>query len=158
MNAEELLEAFPIAPAHGDTLLRHWRWLIPETCRLLCVTRLGDAFFQASDQSIWWLDAGTAEFEPIAKDRSDWLRRLQDPEILNQWSGRVLVKRLEQHGLRLAPGQCFTYLRCPTLGGDYEPSNFKVVPQAEHFAIWGPIHLRLRDLPDGTEVAIEVVD
>lgn len=158
MNAEDMLEALPIDSAESDALLRHWRWLIPESFQLLCVTKLGDAFLQAADQSIWWLDVGSAEFEPVAQDRSDWLGRLQDSGILNQWSGRVLVKNLEQHGLRLAPGQCFTYLQCPILGGDYEPSNFMLVTIQEHFNIWGPIHEQLRDLPDGTEVEFEVVD
>ena len=99
-----------------------------------------------------------AEFEPVARDKTDWLSRLNDPRVLADWSARLLVEKLETHGLVAVDGQCFSYLQCPILGGPYEPSNFKSVSLQQHFNIWGPIHEQLRNLPNGTTVRFEVVD
>ncbi|KAB2969394.1 MAG: DUF1851 domain-containing protein [Thermoanaerobaculia bacterium] len=158
MRPEEILRAIPVEPAESEVLLRDWRWLVPEGFRLLCVTRIGDGFLEAPDRSIWWLDAGSAEFVPVARDREDWLERIREPGVLDEWSAGVLVEKLESELSPAGDGQCFTYLQCPILGGTYEPSNFKLVSLHEHFGIWGPIHERLRDLPDGTAVSFEIVD
>ena len=112
--------------------LRYWHWLVPRDFEVVCATCLGDAFLRDPHGSIWWLDVGGAELQLVGQP-GDSETRLEDPEQVNLWSGRVLREKLEEAGLRLEPRQCYTYLTHPILGGSYEPSNFRVIPLHTHF-------------------------
>ena len=101
---------------------------------------------------MWLLDAGNGTLERVADHELQWRTRLRNAGTADLWSGRALVARLVQSGLVLAPGQCFTYLQSPALGGSYEPSNFKASNLPQHFATWGPLLGAIKGLPDGTSV------
>jgi hypothetical protein len=123
---------------------------------VVCVTQLGDAFLERSDGSVWFLDVGGGAVEQVATRESEWRQLLGDPERVDLWSGRALTERLRKHGLSLADGECYTYWQSPMLGGEYEPSNFRVVGVQEHFDIWGPVLGMVSDLSDGTQVRFVV--
>lgn len=151
------LEASPVDAVQGHLYLRHWHWLIPIDFSVVCVTKLGDAFLRDPHGSIWCLDVGSAELTLVAANDAQWEALAQDESTRRFWSGHPLVAQLESSGLSPAPGECYTYLTSPILGGTYEPSNFKVVPVQTHFDIWGPIHEKLKDLPDGSQIRFVVV-
>ncbi|MFT5326734.1 MAG: hypothetical protein ACI8P0_004617, partial [Planctomycetaceae bacterium] len=49
---------------------------------------------------------------------------------------------------------CYTFRHPPVTGGEYEASNVAVTDIANHFAGYGAIHEKVRDVPDGREVEI----
>jgi len=63
-----------------------------------------------------------------------------------------MVGALLESGLRLAPGQCFSYIVPPILGGEWEAANFEATDLAVHFGILGQIHLQVKDLPEATPI------
>ena len=156
MEEPAALNCVSLSGIDHSALLRHWSWCIPAGHRLACVTQLGDAFLYAPDGSVWLLNAGSGTLERVADHELQWRARLRDPDTADHWSGRVLVARLLQSGLSLAPGQCFTYRQSPALGGTYDPSNFKAADVQQHFATWGPLLESIKDLPDGTGVKFVV--
>ena len=156
MEEPAILACVSLSEADRSTLLQHWSWCVPAGHHLVCVRQLGDAFLSAPDRSVWRLDAGGGTLERVADHELQWRTKLRDPDTVDLWSGRVLVARLIQSGLSLAPGQCFTYRQSPILGGTYNPSNFKVVSVQQHFATWGPLLESIKDLPDGTKVKFVV--
>jgi hypothetical protein len=101
---------------------------------------------------VWWLDVGGGELQAVAPDEGGLRESLRDPETTGLWFGGLLVDRLRAAGLVLGPGECYSYLHLPMLGGEYEPGNFRVSDVVRHFRVWGPIHEKLKDLPDGTRV------
>lgn len=151
------LEASPVYAAQGHLYLRHWRWLISIDFSVVCVTKLGDAFLRDPHGSIWYLDVGSAALTLVAANDAQWEALARDESTRRFWSGHPLVAQLESSGLIPAPGECYTYLTSPILGGTYARSNFKVVPVQTHFDIWGPIHEKLKDLPDGSQIRFMVV-
>jgi hypothetical protein len=155
MDAIEALGGIEPESQEATSWLNYWHWLVPSSFRVICATVLGDAFLRDPHGSVWWLDAGSGKLELVG-DQATWEQRLGDPAQINLWSGRTLVPRLEEAGLSLRSGQCYTYLTSPILGGTYDPSNFKVVAVQTHFNIWGPILEQLKDLPDGANVTLKV--
>jgi Domain of unknown function (DUF1851) len=139
-------------------MLEFWRWLIPETCRPLFATALGDLFLTDPDGGVLWLDMGVGELQVVAADEAEFRRAVANPDNESLWFGAVLVDRLRAGGKVLRPGECYCYLRLPMLGGEFEPDNFLIKDVVTHFQIWGPIHEQLRDLPDGATVRFEVVE
>ena len=156
MKALETVGAIVPDEAEETLWLRYWHWLVPSDFKVIGATAIGDAFLRDPHGSVWWLDIGSASLELIG-EQATWERMLTDPAQLDQWSARVLIPLLEKAGLKRGPRECYTYWTAPVLGGDYVPSNFKVVPVQTHFDIWGPILEQIKDLPDGTQVEIKVV-
>src|SRR5262245_8185979 len=148
----------PLAGTDTGQMLEFWRWLIPESHRPLFATALGDLFLTDPGGRVLWLDMGDGQLEPVAAGEGDFERAVADPENNGFWFGGALVDQLRAAGKVLGPGECYSYLQLPMLGGEYEPANFRVYDVVRHFRVWGPIHERLRDLPDGATVEFKVVE
>ncbi|HEY5906607.1 MAG TPA: hypothetical protein VIZ31_01110, partial [Vicinamibacteria bacterium] len=59
-------------------------------------------------------------------------------------------------GMVPEPSECYSYVQLPVLGGDYTRGNTRVVSIAHHYKAFGPIHEKLKDIPDGTHVKFDV--
>ena len=142
----------PLDNVDTDELLESWLWRVPSSSVPLFATALGDLFLRADDGRIWWLNVGTGEMQEVASDLQHFEVMASDPENANLWFGQGLVDDLYAAGGSLNPGDCFSYWQSPILGGGYEPSNFRVYDVVTHFRVWGPIHEKLKDIPDGTTI------
>jgi hypothetical protein len=157
MDAVEALGASRVQPSEAGELLKFWRWLVPGTLDPVCVTKLGDLFLADHSGNVWFLDVGAGSLERVAGSTDAWARRVSEPNQLNLWSARPLVEKLENAGMRLQQGECYTYRQSPMMGGECEVQNFKVAPIQTHFDIWGPLLESVKDLPDGTRARFKVV-
>ena len=148
----------PLAGLDTARMLERWRWLIPESHRPLFATALGDLFLTDPRGRVLWLGVDNGQLQPVAATESEFQRAATDPENNRFWFGAVLVDKLRAVGRVLGPGECYSYWTLPILGGEYEPANFTVYPVAHHFQVWGPIHEKLRDVPDGAQVDLKTVN
>jgi hypothetical protein len=137
-------------------MLQHWRWLIPSSFRPLFATALGDLFLRAPDDRVMWLEMGCGDFHEVAGNQEEFWRAAANPGNAQLWFGAALVDQLRAGGHVLGRRQCYSYIQLPLWGGKYEPTNFRIQDISTHFGIWGPIHERLRDLPDGAVVELKV--
>jgi GNAT superfamily N-acetyltransferase len=158
MDTTREASTISLAGIDTDSLLEFWRWLLPATHRPLFANALGDLFLADPDGQVLWLDVGSGQVEAVATSEAEFDRAAADPENAGLWFGAALVEDLREAGKVLGPGECYSYLQLPLLGGEYEPGNFKVADLVTHFRVWGPIHEQLRDLPDGATVEFEVTE
>jgi hypothetical protein len=147
----------PLAGIDTARMLERWRWLIPESHRPLIATALGDLFLSDPDGRVLWLGVNNGKLRPVTATQAEFERAAAEPENNRFWFGAMLGDRLRASGKVLGPGECYSYLLLPMLGGEYEPANFTVYPVEHHFRVWGPIHEQLRDVPDGDYVEFKVV-
>jgi hypothetical protein len=140
----------------SDRLLEFWRWLPEKGLSPWFATALGDLFLKGAGGRVWWLDVGTGELQNVAASPDEFEELLRDPDNTDLWFGQALVDALRESGRTLGRGECYSYLQLPILGGEYEPGNFRVYDVMTHFRLWGPIHERLKDLPDGASVEFVV--
>jgi Domain of unknown function (DUF1851) len=148
----------PLAGLDTTRLLEHWRWLVPESCRPLFASALGDLFLTDADGRIVWLDAGAGKLRVVANTADEFRRLAADPENQSYWFGAVLVDGLRAAGQMLLPFECYSYRTLPILGGEYTPDNFVIDPVVRHFRTWGPIHEKVRNLPDGATIEFVVTE
>lgn len=139
-------------------LLSSWVWLIPRQLTVWFVNRFGDLFLVFDDGSVHKLDVGSGSLEKLADSRDHFATVIDEGNNANDWLMTPLVDKLVSAGVSLAPGECYSYVRLPVLGGDYTVANTRVVPLAQHYKAFGPIHERIQDLPDGTRVKLDVTD
>jgi len=140
------------------SLLEEWRWLLPPRFSVWLFTRAGDLFIKLPDGSIHMLEVGSGELNRVADSRDDACAKIDTPGVADEWLMIPVVDQLVASGCVLGPGQCYSYNVLPVLGGSYKAEDRVLLPIREHFGAWGSLHRQIADLPDGTQVQIEVTD
>src|SRR6266498_2812669 len=139
----------------GD-LLAGWAWLVPREFTVWLANRFGDLFILCADGSVHRMDVGRGSLEKVAENRDRFADAIDEGNNANDWLMTPLVDKLVEARVTLGPGQCYSYLQLPVLGGDYTVGNTRVVSFAQHYKEFGPIHERITALPDGTRVKFDV--
>ena len=137
-------------------VLSSWAWLLPRELTVWMVNRFGDLFVVQDDGAVYLLDSGAGTLERIADSRDHFCRLLDEGDNAKNWLMIPLVDRLVAAGRPLSKGQCYSYALLPVLGGGYTPENTKAVDLATHFKVLGPIHEKLKDVPDGAHFKFEI--
>jgi hypothetical protein len=60
--------------------------------------------------------------------------------------------------MRPGSGECYGFKRPPILGGGFTVENTAILPIHDYLACSGSIHQQLQNVPDGTEVQIEITN
>ena len=143
-----------VAPSNHSpaALLSEWRWLLGDAYQIVLISSLGDMFLTDASGAIHWLDVGAGRLTEIASSFDEFQQLRQQPANAAEWFVPQLVGGILLTGVRLGPGECFSYKVPPVLGGQMEPSNFEPADLAVHFSILGQIHQQIKDLPDGTSI------
>lgn len=144
-----------ISPSGVDlpSLLSEWRWLVNETYEPVVISALGDLFLRDAAGQIFWLDVAWGELTQVAVSGEEFKQLMVQPDNANQWFVPQLVGDLLASGKHLGPGECFSYVKPPILGGKIEPDNFEATDLQVHFSVLGQIHRQVKDLPPGTPIS-----
>lgn len=137
--------------------LKEWGWLLPEEFTLWMVNRLGDLFIVLPDGTVHMLDVGAGSLTKLAESRDDFCAKIDEDGVVDDWLAIPLVDALVEAGVRLDPGRCYGFARLPMLGGAYDVSNCAPLPIADYLGATGSMHYRMKDVPDGGQVVIEIV-
>lgn len=156
MNIQDYL--IDQADLDWSSLLEEWHWLLPPEFSVWLFTRAGDLFITLPGGSIHMLEVGSGELSLVAESRDDACAKIDEPGIAEEWLMIPIVDQLVASGCVLDPGQCYSYKVLPVLGGSYAPEGRALLPISEHFGAWGSLHHQIADLPDGSQVRIEVTD
>ena len=136
-----------------DTLLEDWSWLIGPARLPILVTAAGDAFVQdADDGTVYFLDVGAGQIHPVASNPEELRSLLADKEFVVNRLAVQMVGALMQAGMKLEPGQVYSFKVPPVLGGQYALNNVEMTDIAVHFSVAGQICRQVRDLPEGTPI------
>jgi hypothetical protein len=138
--------------------LSSWSWLVPPKFTIWLVNRIADIFIVLPDGTVHMLDVGAGSLTKVAESRDEFSERIDEGENANDWLAIPLVDKLVAAGMSLQPGQCYAFKKLPILGGDYMVENFALLAIADWLGACGSIHEQLRDVPDGTQVVLKVIN
>ncbi len=138
------------------TVLRPFHALLPSDLTVWLVNRYGDVIFVRDDGSVDMLDVGGTAVKTLADSREHLTFLIDESGNANDWLMIPLVDKCVAAGLHLQPGQCYSYRQAPLLGGNYTVANTVIMPLAQHYAFYGMLYDRTKDLPDGTKVEFRV--
>ena len=142
-----------------DSLLKEWRWLVPESMSPVVVSALGDLFLRDVDDSIHWLDTGAGNLTRVADSTEHFKELMVQPDYANEWFIPYLIGDLIESGETLGDGQCYSCDLPPGLGGEFIVENVKPTDIRVHFSMFGQVFRQTRDLPDGTPISdIKIID
>jgi hypothetical protein len=159
---ESALHVFPGAASAGQHGLAAWNagalWVaeyqgLADGCVFFAEDAFGDQFCVKNDK-VWLFDVETGGFAEVASSLAGWAARvLAEDRVL---TGHPLATEWQaRHGAlpagkRLRPRQPFV------LGGTFEVDNLYALEDVAGMRFGACIAVQIRDLPDGTEVEIEV--
>jgi hypothetical protein len=138
--------------------LASWSWLVPAEFTLWLINRFADLFLVLPDSTVHMLDVGVGTLTKVADSRDDFRAKIDDVDTANEWLMIPLVDRMVAAGVVLQPGQCYGFKTPPVLGGDYTVENCGPLPVWDYLGAYGSIHEQLRDVPDGSQVVLKVVN
>jgi len=142
-----------------EALLAEWRWLIGPSKQPILVAAIGDAYVQDPDDgSVHLLDVGGGALEQIADSVDEFRGLLADKEFVTVSFVPSTIVALRDEGKVLGPGQVYSYIKPPVLGGTYSTSNMEPTDVSVHFGILGQIHRQVKDLPEGTPISSIVIE
>lgn len=119
---------------------------------------IGDVFVELNAGSVWWLSTATGALEQIASSREEFRERL-GTDCVNEWFLPGLIDALIEQDKMLTDDQCYTFAIFPIFSaGSFSAENMHPVLAASHFNASGHIHASIRNLPDGAQVQVKVID
>ena len=129
-----------------------WQWLLGNQTAVILVSSIGDMFLLGNDDSIYWLETGTAELTCVAQNIEEFEALLKKEEIVDNWFLPELISQLIEKGVTLKENQVYSFKVPPILGGEYTLDNFEATDMSVHFSISGQINKQVWDARDGTPV------
>lgn len=136
-----------------ETLLEDWRWLIGPRKFPILLAAIGDAFVQdADDNSVHLVSVAAGEMVQVGADPEEFRRLLGQKEFVVDYLAVQVIGELIRAGMRLGPGQIYSYKQPPVLGGAFVLENIEPADIAVHFSLSGQIHEQVRGLPPGTPI------
>jgi hypothetical protein len=139
-------------------LLRDWLPIFPSGFTIWMVNRLGDIIAVFEDESVHFLDVGNCNLRRIANDREDFIVRIDEDDNASDWLAMRLVDHCVAAGMTLAEDQCYGFKIPPMLGGGYSFENVVPTGLSAHYSLLADLWQQTKDLPDGTEITVQVVD
>lgn len=138
------------------TQLDAWTDLLPVQRRVLGANLFGDVFLADATGAIHMLEISAASIREIAPSEAEFRERCI--EDADGWLLRPLVDRCRSAGMVLGPAQCYAFTTLPLFGGEYKVENTWICTWNEWLAFTAAIYSQTKDLPEGSAVAINIVD
>ena len=141
-----------------DIIEESWNFTGLKPCAIIEINRFGNLLVEAIDGSYWRICPEELSCETIASSSDEFRRLRSSTEFQTDWEMQPLVE-LANAVLGPPPtGRCFCLKIPAVLGGAYDASNLGTITVSELLSVSGDIASQIKDLPNGTEVELEVVD
>lgn len=131
-------------------LLDSWRWLVEPNMQPMIVSSMGDLFLRTLEGKVYWLNTVDGQIGLAAESVAEFREEMTKREATEEWFLPGMVGQLLEAGVKLGPGECYSFTRPPILGGAFEVENVKPCSIAVHFGLMGQLHEQIKDLPEGT--------
>ena len=135
-----------------------WGWVGIDPQEIVDENDFGNLIIKDADGKYWRLCPEDVYCEVVAQDRAELDKLSQDPEFLADWHMTAFVDQAKDCVGQLTDGRKYCLIVPGVLGGAYECSNLKSVPLLELIRFSGDMAKQIRDLRDGEQIRLEVVD
>lgn len=134
-------------------LLDAWRWLVDGAMQPMIITAAGDMFLRNLDGQVFWLNTIDGQLGLATESVAQFREQMTQSEFTEEWFMPGLVAQMLAAGVKLEPGQCYSFKQPPILGGSFEADNIEPCDLVVHFSMSGQIHEQIKDLPEGTSIS-----
>lgn len=135
-----------------------WGWVGIDPQEIVGENEFGNLIIKDTDGKYWRMCPEDVYCKIVANNRDELDKLSQDQGFLADWYMTALVDQAKVSVGPLADGRKYCLAIPGVLGGAYDSSNIKSVPLVELIRLSGDIGKQIRDLPDGAQIELKVVD
>jgi hypothetical protein len=135
-----------------------WGWVGINPLEVVGENDFGNLIVKDVNAKYWRICPEDVYCKVVANNREELDNLSRDQEFLADWYMTALVEQAKEHVGPLTDGRKYCLVIPGVLGGAYDVSNIKSVPLVELIRLSGDIGRQIRDLPDGAEIQLKVVD
>lgn len=133
-----------------------WNWSGVMAKEIIQINDFGNIIFQSTENEIWRICPEELFCEKIANTQTEYQKLLNDSEFIEDWEMINLVIIAKETVGELMDGEKYCLKLPGVLGGKYEGENISKINQLEQISFSGNLAKQIMDLPDGTEIKIEI--
>jgi hypothetical protein len=141
-----------------DEIRRSWGWVGIEPAEVVGENDFGNLIIKDEDGKYWRLCPEDCYCEIIAANRAALDQLSTDQEFLHDWHMGALVSLANDKFGPLAEGKKYCLKIPGVLGGEYGGDNLATAPQIDLVRISGDIARQIKELPDGAQIRMRVVE
>lgn len=141
-----------------DEVKKSWGWVGINPTEIVAENEFGNLIIKDSEDKFWRLCPEDVYCEVVAKSIEDYNNLINDIEFLNDWNMSVMVDEATKMLGELKEGYKYYMVIPGVLNGEYSGTNIKTAPFIEIISLSGNLGKKIKDLPDGAEVEIKVID
>ncbi|MDM5263517.1 DUF1851 domain-containing protein [Sulfurovum sp. XTW-4] len=141
-----------------EEIKESWGWIGINPVEVIGENDFGNLMIKDTDGKFWRLCPEDVYCEIVAQNQEELDTLSKDQEFLEDWYMRALVDVAQDKLGPLEEGKKY-YLVIPgALGGEYGIDNIKTAPLVEIIRYSGDVGKQIKDLPDGAQVKLKVID
>ena len=141
-----------------DEISQWWGWAGIEPVEVVGENDFGNLIIKDEEGKYWRLSPEDCYCEVIAANRAALDQLSTDQEFLHDWYMTALVSLANDKCGPLAEGRKYCLKIPGVLGGEYGGDNLATAPLVELVRMSGDIARQIKELPDGAQVKLRVVD
>lgn len=130
--------------------------LIPRS--IVDANAFGNLLVEDIDDRIWRICPEELSCKPVASSARDLRGLRESPDFRKDWEMERLVMLATSVLGTPTEGRCFCLKIPAVLGGSYERDNLATITLSELIAVSGNIASQIRDLPDGANITLKVIE
>lgn len=141
-----------------EEIKESWGWVGIEPVEVVGENDFGNLMIKDTAGKYWRLCPEDVYCEVVAENREELDALSTDQEFLEDWYMETLVEVAKDNLGPLEESRKF-YLVIPgALGGEYGINNIKTAPLVEIIRYSGDVGKQIKDLPDGAQVKLKIID
>ncbi len=135
-----------------------WGWVGIEPEEIIGENDFGNLIIKDDSGRYWRLCPEDVYCKIIAENRSELDSLSINQEFLADWYMAALTERAREKLGSLQLGRKYHLVIPGVLGGEYDSSNIRTVPQIEQIHFSGDIGKQIAELPDGAKIQLRVIE
>lgn len=140
-----------------EAIAEFWGWMGIKPQAIIVENDFGNYLIQDVQNCIWRLCPEDLYCVVIAEAKHQLAELFADQEFLHDWNMEVLVRDARENLGSLELGWKYHLVIPGVLGGKYDISNIRMVPQIEQIRFSGDLARQIQHLPDGAQIELKIV-
>ena len=141
-----------------NEIIESWGWVGVNPTEIVAENEFGNLIIKDAEDKFWRLCPEDVYCEVVAESIDDYNELINDHEFLNDWNMTVMVNEATEVLGTLKDGYKYYMVIPGVLNGEYNGTNFKTAPFVEIIRLSGDLGKQIKDLPDGAEIKLKVID
>ncbi|MBD8240413.1 MULTISPECIES: T6SS immunity protein Tdi1 domain-containing protein [Pseudomonas] len=135
-----------------------WGWAGIDPVEVVGATAFGNLMVRDEQGHYWRVCPEALSCEVIAETRAALDEVSKDQVFLHDWYLQPMVDHAEEMLGPLAQGEVYHFVISPVLGGEYASDNVRRLDHVEQLRFCGDLAREIKNLPDGAQVKLRIVD